>query len=129
MAKGHKIGGVIQLTADTGEGAEGLPIMGDFEVEAGGIKRELVFGQDGLPHGWIETVIAAKITGKLVNRQGVDWTTLFEMTNGTVQLTLAPTLIFHLSGAVYTGPKSFTTNSGAVAFEAQGTMKIVRITS
>lgn len=127
MAQGHKIGGVIQLTADTGEGAEGLPIKGDFEVEAGGVKRTLVFGQDGLPHGWTEEVVPAKITGKLINRKGVDWSKLFEMTNGTVQLTLAPTLIFHLSDAVYTGSKGFVTNSGDVSFEAQGTMKIVRI--
>ncbi len=124
---GQKIGGIIQLTADMGGGGEGLPVSGSFEIEFGGIKRTVVYGQDGLYHGWTEEVVPAKVTGKLIVKKGVDYQAVAEMVNGIVTLTLSPTFVYYLANAVYTGPKKIDTQNGTFDFEVSGDGKLSKL--
>lgn len=120
---GQKLGGIIQVTAN----GAGIPIHGSFEFMAGGIKRTIVIGQDGIIHGWTEEVEAAEISGKLVLKKGTDYDAIFNMVNGTVKLTLAPTCVFNLESAVYTGDKKVDTKEGTVDFKVGGEGKLVML--
>lgn len=109
-----RIGGVIQVQID----GEIYDAKGDFTYNLGRNKRESVLGADRL-HGFKETPQVASLEGKITDRQTLNVSTLLELKDATVTLTLAngKTVVFR--NAFYAGDGNIGTGEGEIDFRIE----------
>ena len=108
----NRIGGVLNLTVDGTQYA----LRGNWSVSPSSVKREGVAGQDGV-HGYVETPIVPGAKGDLTTTSGLSVTALQNITNSTVQLTLANGKTYVLSQAWTNAAFEIATAEGKVGVD------------
>lgn len=111
----NRIGGVLNLTIDGTQYAA----RGNFEVTPSTVKREGVAGQDYV-HGYTELPIVPGIKGDLSTTNGLSLQQLEQITNSTIQCSLANGKTYVLSQAWTVAAFSISTAEGRVGVEFGG---------
>ena len=89
-----RIGGVLTLTID----GTTYQVRGNWTVRPNLVKRENIAGQDG-PHGYTEMPVVPGAKGDFTTTPGLSLTALQNITNSTLQLTLANGSTYVLANA------------------------------
>ena len=90
----NRIGGVLTLTID----GTTKQVRGNWTVSPNRVKREGVAGQDGV-HGYTEMPVVPGAKGDFTTTPGVSVSDLQNITNSTLQITLANGSTFVLANA------------------------------
>jgi hypothetical protein len=91
---GQRIGGVLNITIDGNQ----YPLRGNWSVTPSSVKREGIAGQDNV-HGYTEMPIVPGAKGDFSTIPGLSLTALQNITDSTMQITLANGTTYVLAGA------------------------------
>lgn len=111
----NRIGGVLNFTIDGTQYAA----RGNFEVTPSTVKREGIAGQDYV-HGYTELPIVPGIKGDLTTTSELSLQTLEQITDSTIQCSLANGKTYVLSQAWTVSAFAISTAEGRCAVEFQG---------
>jgi hypothetical protein len=112
---GARIGGVLNITVDGRQ----YPIRGSVEVSPSSVKREGIAGQDYV-HGFTEMPVVPSIKANVSTTADVSLETLQNITDATIQATLANGKSYVLSQAWTVAAFAIDTAAGQVSVEFQG---------
>lgn len=110
----QRVGGTIRVKVDS----QHLYAKGNFTFSLGTPKREAVMGADGF-HGYKETPQVAYVEGEITETINTDLETLFNVTNATVELSLANGKDYVWTGAYYAGDGTAETEEGNAKFRME----------
>ena len=123
MAGSNRIGGVLTFQVS---GAT-YQVRGNWTVSPNMVKREGVAGQDGV-HGYTEMPVVPGAKGDFTTTPGLSITALQNITNSTVQITLANGSTYVLTSAWANPAVEINTAEGRYAIEF-GCMSCTETTS
>ena len=112
MASSNRLGGVLTLTID----GTTYQVRGNWTVSPNLVKRENIAGQDG-PHGYTEMPVVPSAKGDFTTTPGLSLTALQNITNSTLQITLANGSTYVLANAWANPAIEINTAEGRFAIE------------
>ena len=112
MAGSNRIGGVLTLTID----GTARQVRGNWTVTPNYVKREGIAGQDGV-HGYTEMPVVPSAKGDFTTTPGLSISALQNITNSTLQITLANGSTYVLANAWANPAVEINTSEGRYAIE------------
>lgn len=119
-----RIFGTITVSAN----AVNFQTKGDFDIIIGGAINTAIVGKDGRIHGYSVEPVSGSVEGTITVTEELDLVALYALTNGDVQVDFegfAWQVV--VSGATYTGPRSFNTGEGEVPVKFDGDVTLLGV--
>lgn len=108
----NRIGGVLTFTVD----GNSKQVRGNWTVSPNRVKREGMAGQDGV-HGYVEMPVVPGAKGDFTTTPGVSVSDLQNITDSTVQITMANGTTYVLADAWANPAVEINTSEGRYGIE------------